>query len=1073
MFSRSLTSRILKEARSGGLPTDAGPGAAPDQTGGTPDYWGAQLASLVATGQVPEARLQALAWDAIGRDAGSWVDPLFKGPAPLGDLQGMGDRYRDLEILGEGATAQVFKALDTLLLRQVAIKVLKDPSAATLEEARAQAQVEHPNICRIYEVGNGFLVMQLVDGPTLARLAPSLTQTQKVQILRDVALGMHAAHQKGLIHLDLKLNNVLVESGEDGTFHPIVSDFGMVRGQAVATSDNCPMGTPPYSSPEQLAGDPGQLSRASDIYALGVMLYVLLSAAIPFEAQDFHALLYAIPKAPPIPLRKRVPGLPADLARIVHHCLEKRPEDRYASARELAEDLDRFLRSEPVLAMGKSRLYRLGKWVRRNRKVQWVGALGLILLVATAGVLVRHAAYVSQQGEWDHHFQQIVERLRGELDRIYRLPVHDIDPERQALRGTLGVIEAAMARGGKAAQGPGLLALGQAHRLLGGDDAQVVGYFQRAWDQGFRTESARSWLALAKVEQFQRAVRGASFGASSTEIRQHQRAMQRAFLEPAKALLQGRGGPDQAYLAHQVAKAGLVLREEGFSDRRIQLARAYRAQFPNDLDAMLEEAEALAEKADHSASWAHSRQEVYPPICAAEVEPLREASRSLLQQALRIAPSHPGVYAALAEGASRQDSLPTEQTPPTPVLLKQARVWLAQGRAISRTDPDLLPIHASFLERTALWYTLEQGQDPTPLAQELLGLVPDARQPGAERSRASLAFHLLAFSELCQRYGVPDVNLLVVAVDMITTPPVNGDMALSVAVPLAHAQVRRGEDPRPQLERVLQLTVREASEGDYRLLAEFLLADYDLLTGGDPRVRLRRLEAALPRVQSTGVRAWLALRLRLLRARVSGQAGDWLAFQEELQRLEDSPTGKGFAFAEVVEGHLALVRHRLEVGEDARPSLETLRRLEATTTARKWTSLFFQRLARATRCLVQGRLDRDTALLLEGLALCEAMGSREASLKPGEINAGGRRPLSSDGLDLRERDRIRVLQGELALALAHLEGQPARRAVWAREAIARFDEALKLNRNLEHSVRPLRAQALGLAALPEGPHARP
>ena len=136
MFSRDLESRILREAQTRGLVQGEGrdeeASESPHAFGEGASLWGKQLASLIQTGKVSEASLNSIAWEAIGGEAGSWVDPLFQGPAPIGSLPGLGDRYRDLVLLGEGATAKVFKAMDTLLQRHVALKVLKDEAGPTL-----------------------------------------------------------------------------------------------------------------------------------------------------------------------------------------------------------------------------------------------------------------------------------------------------------------------------------------------------------------------------------------------------------------------------------------------------------------------------------------------------------------------------------------------------------------------------------------------------------------------------------------------------------------------------------------------------------------------------------------------------------------------------------------------------------------------------------------------------------------------------------------------------------------------------------------------------------------------------
>ncbi|BDU74153.1 serine/threonine-protein kinase [Mesoterricola silvestris] len=1074
MFSRSLTSRILKDAQAQGiLGEDRPEGPASGQ--GASAYWGDKLASLVASGDLPEGLLHSLAWDAIGREAGSWVDPLFKGPAPVGELQGLGDRYRDLVLLGEGATARVFKAMDSLLQRQVAIKVLKDPDGPTLDEARAQAQVEHPNVCRIYEVGKGFLVMQLVDGPTLAGVASGLGMEEKVRIVRDIALGVHAAHQKGLIHLDLKLNNVLVETGEDGSLHPTIGDFGMVRGQTPDGSGACPMGTPPYTSPEQLAREVSQLGRATDVYALGVILYVLLSGRIPFEARDFDGLLAAMAQAPPVPLRQRSPEVPPDLARIVHRCMEKRPGDRYATARELAEDLDRFLRAEPVRAMGTSRLYRLSKWVRRNRKVQWVGALGLVLLVGTVIPLTRHAAFISQQADWDHHFQRIVEDLRGELDRIHRLPFHAIDAEVDQARGALKVIEQTLAKGGASAQGPGLMALGQAHLLLGAEETEAAAYFQKAWDGGYRTEAARSWLALALVAQYQTRLQDQAMeGDRAALLRKREEAIRR-YLVPARSLLRGRGSTDQARLAHLVDLAETSVQGNARMEDRVRMARAYRAQFPSDLDAMFEEAEALVDQADDLAYKAARDSAVWPPECSSHVEPLRQQALDLLLEIRRVAPSHPRVYAALAGAFWTQDTCPTERTAPPSRLLGQARYWLDLGMRVSATDPHLVEGQARFLGSTAVVHRLERGLDPSPILQELRTLIQASEHPPSRRNLRALTFALLSYGSYCEAYGQSGLEAGLLGWNTLRNHEPGDDYVAPMGCHAGSMLLETGGDPTEILEAVA--ANRQASgvfNGHYRVLADLLLASYAHQTGGDPREALARAEATFGSLPANAA-LWPDedMMILLRKAECLDSPAAWEALENRLSREPASPDGSGAnqRYLQLIDAELAAARRRLETGRDPGPWLERAKAQE-TFFLKQPEVPGFMLMSRATRLYLQGRTPSGgIAELLEGLRLSDQACRTLGPMSPGDV-AGDTRRRSRLGEICREgKGRSLRLRGEILLALAQAEPSPAARARRAREAAEAFRQALRANRNLQRSLLPLLEQARALTS--EGPLARP
>ncbi|NTV74212.1 MAG: serine/threonine protein kinase, partial [Holophaga sp.] len=1079
MFSSRLAYRILSEARSRGLlaepsESDAHPrGETLDK--GAAGYWGEHLASLVASGRIAQGVLDSLAWDAVSQveAEGSWVDPLFRGPAAIGDLPGMGDRYRDLVPLGEGATARVYRAMDTLLQRPVAIKVLKDPGGPSLAEARAQAQVEHANVCRIYEVGKGFLVMALVDGPTLARLAPDLGRDAKLRILRDVALGVHAAHQKGLLHLDLKLNNILMETHEDGSLHPTVSDFGMVRGNVPDATQNCPMGTPPYTSPEQLAGDTARLGKATDVYALGVMLYVLLAGCSPFDAKDFQGLLDAMAAGSHIPLRRRLPKLPRDLERIVKRCMEKEPANRYATARDLAEDLDRFLRTEPVLAMGSGRFYRIGKWVRRNPKVQWLGALSLVLLALTMVIMARHSAFLSQQAEWDHHFLRIVEELRGERDRIYRLPPHDIDPEMAKAKEVLASLEAARIQGGKAAEGPGYLALGQAHHLLDPREAEAVKCFQKAWDLGYRTESVRAWLALTLVDRYQAVARQEiAFLQPGEAQRADQEARQR-YLVPARAMLKGRGSPEQARLAHLVELAEAASEGNLGDDRRIRMAQDYRARFPNDLDALFEEAAALMDKADLMAHRAGLGSPVYPPRCSGEVEPVREEAKAILLKLRQIAPSHPKVYATLADFAQRQYHYPTDRTSRPTALLDQCRGWLDEGSNVSRTDQEVLASRATYLGSMAIDFELRRGLPVGPTIRALQDLIHQAARASGSRAYQTSLYQMHNCVQACNAYGLDTTPAIVeTAFELLDHGRAGEDRIALASAGLASLQLlETGGDPGPLVQVALQKIQAADLPGTAQgIILELTRAEHANLTGRDARPFLDRAQALLGTFNpQTMFRWYFWTSIALERALSTQRAEDWEALEGSLRQRDELAKGNPGVWiqASVWRAREALLRHRQDAGEDIGPALASaLQALEATE-ANQGSGLPTWFTQRATLRLLQARQSGDPLPLLRmGLEDVEAAFVHMRPMSKAEIRADAwSRPGLSHGA-ARRPGRILKLKGELLLAMARIQPLPSARARTARQALACFSQSSAFNANLERGLQPLREEARAIAQEP-------
>ncbi len=286
------------------------------------------------------------------------IDSLAEGaaePAAPERLSG----YRILGEIGAGGMGRVFLALDERLNRKVAIKMLSARygenallRARFMQEARAMARVAHPNIARIYSLGPDdeppHFVMEHVEGASLTDAARALTLRQKAALMQKAALAVEALHQHGIIHRDLKPANVLV--GPD--LEPKLLDFGLALdfgGRAERlTHPGEVMGTPDYFSPEQASGE--ALDARSDVFSLGAMLYELLTGEVPFRAEALDRQIRKIREDDPAPPRRLDASVPGDLQNVCMKALEKKPADRYGSAREMAADLERFLAGEAVLA---------------------------------------------------------------------------------------------------------------------------------------------------------------------------------------------------------------------------------------------------------------------------------------------------------------------------------------------------------------------------------------------------------------------------------------------------------------------------------------------------------------------------------------------------------------------------------------------------------------------------------------------------------------------------------------------------------------------------------------------------
>jgi WD40 repeat protein/serine/threonine protein kinase/tetratricopeptide (TPR) repeat protein len=381
-------------------------------------------------------------------------------------LEGRLGDYHILRELGRGGMGIVYEAEQVSLGRRVALKVL--PSVVALDakqlqrfknEAQAAAQLRHPNIVPVYGVGSEgnlhFYAMQLIDGRTLAGLihdlrelrakagessSPAPSEREHFRMVAEVGVqaaeALDHAHQLGILHRDIKPANLLVECAPAGTDHPRhasrlsrldsrslklwVTDFGLarLRGDSDLTQTGDLLGTVRYMSPEQALGEHALVDQRADVYSLGVTLCELLTLEPAFGGADRAALLHQVAFDEPRPPRRLNPAIPVDLETIVLKSMAKNREERYLTARELADDLHRFLENRSIMARRPTPLQQAGKWAQRHRAVVTTAVVSAFVgMLAMTWLALSDRAQIKEKQTQTANALQMADEARRDLRR--------------------------------------------------------------------------------------------------------------------------------------------------------------------------------------------------------------------------------------------------------------------------------------------------------------------------------------------------------------------------------------------------------------------------------------------------------------------------------------------------------------------------------------------------------------------------------------------------------------------------------------------------------------------------------
>jgi eukaryotic-like serine/threonine-protein kinase len=877
------------------------------------------------------------------------------GPGEGRQGHGLGERYEIVGLLGRGGMGEVYEARDLLLGRDVALKFLLAAGAERalrlLQEARAQARIDHPNICKVYEAGDRggklYIAMQLVRGRPLGEAAAELSLPEKVQIMRQVAEAMHEAHRLGVIHRDLKPSNILLGQANDGRWVPTVMDFGLAyevqRGHGL-TGTWALMGTPSYMAPEQARGEVRSVDRRSDVYSLGATLYELLTGEVPFAAPTVAATVHRLLHDEPKPPRAIVPQLPVDLETITLKCLHKDPDRRYVTARALGEDLGRYLEGEPIVGRRPGPVERLRRQARKHRALFTLAALSLAVTLVLAAFGARSWLEArrarAEAGERERLAQDLgqqAKEIEWFLREAYALPLHDTTREQQYVRERMARVAARGREAGGRGEGLAHYALGRGHLALG-EFGEARGELERARRAGFDAPELHYALGRALGELYRRALDDARLSGGGAWVAGQQKGLERQYLEPALAALEKSRGLELESPRYLEGLIAFYRRDFGAAARAVEQVKA----------------EAPWEREAHQLGGDVAYARAMERFDRGEYDEARaglEGAIGLYEQAADVGRSDARAYAALAEAWQQHADLDQRQGKPGTEPL--ARALEAAGKAV-RAAPSRASGYtrqAYVLMRQYKLVNLRGGGDPKPILAEWLALAARAVEldPNDVYAHDVLGLgHYRRGLEEARQHRDPGpawdeaVACLKRALELQPNYPwALNDVALVFRLN-GNYQDQHGRDPRgiyAEAERHFLQAIQSdpAYLFAYQNLGDLYndLAEYELSRGLDPRANVEKAREVGERALALDGRFYLVLNQLAV--------AELTLAQHLFDRGADPgpPLGRAFEYLERslainatfvrtffcrAQGHYLTALHALREGRDPLPSLEAGRR---------------------------------------------------------------------------------------------------------------------------------------------------